>query len=247
MHSVLATLTVIIALPFFALAQHAHSNSKRHGGLVRRVSTNHTESPALAKRDDVHSGILTWYPTGLGACGITNGVNDFIVAASESTYFPPGQYPADICFKTVTIQWQGKTATATITDACQSCDPNHLDASHGLMQFFTQEDELDDITWWFEGDGPATSSTTSIHTTSSSTSTWSSTPTTTTTKSSTSTTSTHASTTSHSTTSTPATSSTPTSTSSTATPTPTQQGIIESMAQAFLGLAAIAAVGDAGN
>lgn len=237
----------LTTLPFFAAAEHVLPNAKRHDGLARRVASNQTESQGLGKRD-THQGILTWYHTGMGMCGQWNNEGDFIVAASKSVYFSGSKYPADVCFKTVTIQWQGKTTSATVVDACESCDANHLDASPGLMHFFAQEDQLNDITWWFEGEGPAPppkSSSTSTTTTHSSTST----PPPSSTKSSTSSTpsssSTSHSSSSHSTApaSSSSTSTAPTSTSSTPAPTPTEQSAVGLLYQAFLGLAIIADVG----
>jgi len=245
--NIFATVASVVCLPLFVAAEHTHMNAKRHDGLAKRMASNQTESHGFAKRD-VHQGILTWYPTGLGACGITNHDNDFIVAVSESVYFSSGKYPADVCFKTVTIQWQGKSTGATVVDGCQNCDGNHLDASPGLMHFFAQEDELDNITWWFDGEGPASSSAAPPPPSSTSTRQSSSTPPVpSSTKSSTS--SSHSSTsTSHSTShsSSSTTSAPPTSTAtSTPTPSPTQTSAVQMVDQAFLGLAAIAAVGAA--
>jgi len=254
---VLAAYIFFLVLPGFTNAEHAHSNARRHDTLARRISNNQTSSQDVSKRDDINQGYLTWYTTGPGTgetdCGVVNGANDFIVALSETTFFPPGTWPSDICFKKVFIQYQGTTVTATVTDACVDCnaDPyGHLDTSHALLRTFTNDDELQGITWWFDGDGPDDSTSTSSSSTTTSTAPPSSTTHTSTTAS---TTSSQTSTTSHSTshTSSSSTSSSTTSTStsshtptSTPAPTPTEQSVLSLINEGFLGLAAIAAVGD---
>ncbi|KAF8217375.1 hypothetical protein K438DRAFT_1455643, partial [Mycena galopus ATCC 62051] len=44
------------------------------------------------------------------------------------------------CFKQITMTYNGKTATATITDSCPGCPTNGgLDLSPGLFSFFADQ------------------------------------------------------------------------------------------------------------
>ncbi|KAF8922468.1 RlpA-like double-psi beta-barrel-protein domain-containing protein-containing protein [Mucidula mucida] len=63
-----------------------------------------------------HTGEITFYATGLGACGITNVDTDPIVAVS-------------ICNKKIQVYYEGKTTTVTVTDRCGGCAENDLDFS----------------------------------------------------------------------------------------------------------------------
>jgi len=254
-----------VVLPMVAVADHGHSQAKRHTALARRARGD----VAIHKRQSFTngSGQLTWYAVGLGACGWWNNPPDMIVAISH-VYFN-GQYPDPHCGKSITISYQGKTVQVTVADECMGCNDNHIDGSQGVFENFADlgvgEIALD---WWFDDDAPApppapspTSSkapppppppTSTEHTTStppppppSTTSTWSSTQSSTSTSTWTST-STHSNTTStsHSTTTTHSTtSSTHTSTSTSATPTPTGPNVLADANQAFLGMAAIVAAG----
>jgi hypothetical protein len=77
---------------------------------------------------------MTFYETGLGACGITNTDSDFIAAVAESMFdgFPgatdnPNNNP--ICNKKARITRNGQTTTVTITDRCTACVYGDLDLS----------------------------------------------------------------------------------------------------------------------
>ncbi|KAF8446014.1 RlpA-like double-psi beta-barrel-protein domain-containing protein-containing protein, partial [Boletus edulis BED1] len=77
----------------------------------------------------------TYYATGLGACGITNNDGQHIAAVSHVLFdaFPgyagvnPNTNP--VCGKQVTVTYQGKTVTVTITDRCEACQVTDLDFS----------------------------------------------------------------------------------------------------------------------
>lgn len=97
----------------------------------------------------------TFYDVGLGACGKHNVPSDFIVALNTAQF---GQgYPGPNCFKTITLSVNGKTAQATIMDACPGCPYGGLDLSRGLFKFFASESVgVLSGDWWFgssNGDG----------------------------------------------------------------------------------------------
>jgi len=131
--------------------QSGHHQPKR----VMARRSNSTTGPV--KRD--YSGQATWFEDGLGACGITNGPNDFIVALNTPQYGS-----GEDCFKMITITGDnGITQTAQITDECPGCAYGYLDMSQGLFQAFHDLGVGEfPITWDFVGaaaPAPSTSST----------------------------------------------------------------------------------------
>ncbi|TVY55033.1 Allergen Asp f [Lachnellula suecica] len=79
-------------------------------------------------------GDFTYYEAGLGACGITNdGSTDKIVALSHllmGTQSNGNPY----CGKTITVEYKGKTTTATVTDKCMGCAIDAIDLSNAAYE-----------------------------------------------------------------------------------------------------------------
>jgi len=80
------------------------------------------------------AGDLTYYTTGLGACGETNdGLTENVVALSylllgdESNNGEGGDNP--YCGRTITVEYGGKTTTAKVVDKCMGCDTYSIDLS----------------------------------------------------------------------------------------------------------------------
>lgn len=99
-------------------------------------SSGGSDSPMSGKS---YSGDLTYYDPGLGACGITSGSDEHIVAVSEVTFdlFTPNGNPNNnpLCGQKVSITGSsGSTYEATIVDRCVGCKAADLDLSPG---FFT--------------------------------------------------------------------------------------------------------------
>ncbi|KAK1229638.1 hypothetical protein PQX77_007273 [Marasmius sp. AFHP31] len=94
------------------------------------------------------NGRLTYYQTGLGACGGYNKPSDFIVALNSAQY--GGGYPGPNCGKSITISYGGKTHEAIIVDECPTCDYGDLDLSQALFEYFapTSTGVLQAV-WWF--------------------------------------------------------------------------------------------------
>ncbi|KAK1232986.1 hypothetical protein PQX77_003900 [Marasmius sp. AFHP31] len=130
----------LLALPGFAGNSHNH---RRHH--ARTPKTN------LSKR--AFDGVLTYYQTGLGACGGYNNPGDFIVALNSAQY--GSGYPGPNCGKSITISYGGKTQQATIVDECPTCNYGDLDCSQGLFEFFDTIDKgVLKAQWWFnDGSG----------------------------------------------------------------------------------------------
>ncbi|KXL50013.1 MAG: hypothetical protein FE78DRAFT_138815 [Acidomyces sp. 'richmondensis'] len=106
-----------------------------------------------------YTGDLTWYQTGLGACGITSSPSDHIVAISEVIYDAydaeaggnPNNNP--MCGKTVTITGvDGIPYTATVVDRCTGCDEASLDLSQDFFNLVTSNGNgrVYNINWKFD-------------------------------------------------------------------------------------------------
>jgi hypothetical protein len=99
----------------------------------------------------------TFYATGLGACGIVNKDTDFIAAASEDFFdtFPGynGVNPNTngLCGRKVSVQYQGKTVTVSITDRCTACAYSALDFSPAAFDALADPTigRIHDLTWHF--------------------------------------------------------------------------------------------------
>lgn len=140
-----------LAAPLSAAAASGHrarGHHSRHTDIARRADAD----LELWKRTS--GSRWTFYDVGLGACGKNNSPGDFIVALNSAQF--GGGYPGPNCFKKITMQYNGKTTTATIMDECPGCPYGGLDLSKGLFGFFDSLDKgVLTGNWWFAGDGPA--------------------------------------------------------------------------------------------
>jgi len=138
-----------VALPFSGVAaggHHARVHHSRHTDIARRAEGD------LQTWKRGSNSRWSFYDVGLGACGKHNVESDFIVALN-SDQFGSG-YPGPHCFKWITMQYNGKTTRAQITDRCPGCGNNGLDLSRGLFRFFDSEDKgLIYGNWFFDGEG----------------------------------------------------------------------------------------------
>ncbi|KAJ7783824.1 RlpA-like double-psi beta-barrel-protein domain-containing protein-containing protein [Mycena maculata] len=118
----------------------------------------HHPHPKRATSYDANTGpdIFTLYDAGLGACGITNTDNDYIVAINV-----PQWDNGNNCFKEIEITYNGMTARAQITDECENCPEGGLDLSRGLFNYFA-DTSVGTIhgDWSFVGSATTTSSST---------------------------------------------------------------------------------------
>ncbi|TRM61779.1 hypothetical protein BD626DRAFT_433796 [Schizophyllum amplum] len=156
-----------LALPWGTSAHDPAHNMKRHGDLAKRISS---DAQNITKRVD--GARMTYYDVGLGACGITNVPSDFIVAVSAAEYDAGlgNGWPSDVCFKSITIEFNGIQAQAQVTDRCEICPSfTGLDLSYDLFKVFAPEPEVTGIiaaNWWYNdgsngGGGAATTTSTS--------------------------------------------------------------------------------------
>lgn len=74
------------------------------------------------------SGDITYYDTGLGACGITSTDTEKVVALPHGLM---GTKSNDnpYCGRTIAIELNGKTTTATVVDKCMGCEGHSIDLS----------------------------------------------------------------------------------------------------------------------
>jgi hypothetical protein len=104
-------------------------------------------SPASA--NGPFSGDMTYYETGLGACGWTNVDTDMIIAMPfemMGTLSNSNPY----CGRTISITANGVTATATVADKCMGCVGYSIDMSPSLFQkFYPLGDGRKTCTWEF--------------------------------------------------------------------------------------------------
>lgn len=94
-----------------------------------------------------YNGRMTWYRTGLNACGYVNYDGDPIVAVRD---LGTGPYQ---CGTKIKISYGGVTAIAYIADQCRNCVDYHIDASPGLFLLFAPLGELQ-VDWQFTDDTP---------------------------------------------------------------------------------------------
>jgi len=94
----------------------------------------------LAKR--AFTGDFTWYnpSVGIGACGRRNSDSELVVALNAPQFDPqtPGGNPNNnrLCGRRVRLNFQGRSADATIVDRCPGCRNGDLDLSPALFQRF---------------------------------------------------------------------------------------------------------------
>jgi expansin (peptidoglycan-binding protein) len=100
------------------------------------------------------SGQATYYATGLGACGITNTDSQYICAVSELLFdvYPgyngvnPNTNP--VCGQQITLTYNGKSITVTVTDRCTACATTDLDLSPSAFSDLAAESVgRFDMTW----------------------------------------------------------------------------------------------------
>lgn len=80
--------------------------------------------PAGETTAATHTGDLTFFNPGLGACGGTNGDNDLITAISAKLF---DDQP--LCGRTIRVSKNGRSADVKIVDRCEGCKEFDLDLS----------------------------------------------------------------------------------------------------------------------
>lgn len=88
---------------------------------------------------------MTYYDTGLGACGVNSGSNDYIVSishyvfdAAQGSRSDPNSNP--LCGKKIRATRNGKSADLTVVDRCTGCQPEDIDTSTGVFDSLAAHD-----------------------------------------------------------------------------------------------------------
>ncbi|KAF8518769.1 RlpA-like double-psi beta-barrel-protein domain-containing protein-containing protein, partial [Gautieria morchelliformis] len=89
-----------------------------------------------------HSGDLTFFPPGLGACGKINVASDLMVAVSFKFFnsFGPQMNGNPVCGRKIKATAPGgKTVTISVEDKCTSCAQFDLDMSPAAFHQLANE------------------------------------------------------------------------------------------------------------
>ncbi|KAJ5951919.1 Barwin-related endoglucanase [Penicillium vulpinum] len=112
---------------------------------------NNTYSPIVGQ---AYGGDLTWYETGLGACGWYNNGGDYVCAVSRIVFDHanvdgnPNHNP--LCGRRIHIQRGGNGIDVTLVDRCEGCAEFDIDVTRSVFQQLGNLDEGRVHTeWWW--------------------------------------------------------------------------------------------------
>ncbi|EKV10996.1 hypothetical protein PDIG_48480 [Penicillium digitatum PHI26] len=115
------------------------------------LASNSTHIPATIQAT---GGDLTWYDTGLGACGWFNNGWDHVCAVSHIVFDRanvdgnPNHNP--LCGRLIHIQRGDRGIDATLVDRCEGCREFDIDVSRGVFERLGNLDEGRVHTdWWW--------------------------------------------------------------------------------------------------
>ncbi|CAG8368142.1 unnamed protein product [Penicillium salamii] len=116
--------------PTTSTTTSAAAANTRSANILDTVSTGYTGACSKGSPCD---GMITFYDTATtstnpSSCGTTNdGASENVLA------LPVGIMKDGDCGKTVTITYNGQTATGTVVDKCMGCDDTSIDLSRHLF------------------------------------------------------------------------------------------------------------------
>ncbi|GAB7340038.1 hypothetical protein MBLNU457_6538t1 [Dothideomycetes sp. NU457] len=125
-------------------------------GLSRNKSS--TKDLPLPSNSQTFTGDLTYYGTGLGACGITSGDSDYIVSVShiifDAASTGPNPNTNPLCGRKIRATRFDEQVNAqrsmdlTVVDRCTGCQATDLDTSLGAFEHVAaQASGRVDVTW----------------------------------------------------------------------------------------------------
>ncbi|KAL8953725.1 MAG: hypothetical protein Q9222_000407 [Ikaeria aurantiellina] len=96
-------------------------------------------------------GDITFYDTGLGACGWTNDGTTENVFALAHEMMGAQSNGNPFCGRQAEISLNGKTVTGKLVDKCGGCQGQSIDLSHKLFQALASEDKgrISGVSWKF--------------------------------------------------------------------------------------------------
>ncbi|KAM0262758.1 hypothetical protein ACHAQJ_001552 [Trichoderma viride] len=86
------------------------------------LATSAAPTEAEAQTAAVHTGDITFYNTGLGACGHVNNDNELVAAVAQSVF--NRMHP---CGHKIRIKYKGRSLVVTVVDSCSACAENDVD------------------------------------------------------------------------------------------------------------------------
>ncbi|RFU76463.1 expansin [Trichoderma arundinaceum] len=96
--------------------------------LLPFIATLATAAPTDTSSKDLEArstwGDITYYNTGLGACGWWNGDSDYVAAVSAPLF--DSQRP---CGRNIRVNYNGRSVTVQIVDRCAGCAWGDIDLS----------------------------------------------------------------------------------------------------------------------
>jgi len=118
-----------LAMPLSALAaHHGPLHNRRHAELAKR---SEDANVTVSRRAAGSSWTFYNVETGnAGSCGQYHSNSDFTVAMNVAEMNP------SLCFKQISMTYNGQSTVATISDTCPGCKYGGLDLTEGLFSFF---------------------------------------------------------------------------------------------------------------
>ncbi|EJD49797.1 hypothetical protein AURDEDRAFT_58927 [Auricularia subglabra TFB-10046 SS5] len=110
-------------------------------------TTTNSTLDAIVELDKrvTHTGRVTWFKAGLGACGKRNTGSDLIVAISHLRWSGGNN-----CDQWMKITANGKTAYALTRDECMGCAVDAIDLSEAAFKkFYSTDKGVFTATWNF--------------------------------------------------------------------------------------------------
>ncbi|KAL8760826.1 MAG: hypothetical protein Q9184_003008 [Pyrenodesmia sp. 2 TL-2023] len=97
------------------------------------------------------SGEITFYDTGLGACGWTNDGTTENVFALAHGMMGAQSNGNPFCGRHAKVTLNGKTVTGKLVDKCGGCKGQDIDLSHSMFQALADEGKgrISDVKWQF--------------------------------------------------------------------------------------------------
>ncbi|KAF3483767.1 riboflavin aldehyde-forming enzyme [Arthroderma uncinatum] len=108
-------------------------------GLAVGLSTHRTANlPLPTNNGGPYKGDLTFYGTGLGACGITSSDSQAVCAVSEKLYdaasVGPNPNANPLCGLKLRLRRNNKSVDVTVVDRCTACKPTDIDVSISVFE-----------------------------------------------------------------------------------------------------------------
>ncbi|KAK1584925.1 RlpA-like double-psi beta-barrel-protein domain-containing protein-containing protein [Colletotrichum navitas] len=115
-------------------------------GLSKRGGGGGKQDLPLPTNEEVHTGDLTYYDVGLGACGYTSSDSDMIVSVSHYLWdaVQSGGNPNNnpLCGKKIRVRRDAEgSVDVTVVDRCTGCKPTDLDLSPAGFERLADKDE----------------------------------------------------------------------------------------------------------